>query len=86
MGALLRFVFTCLGVAALMFVVGAFRAPSGFDWRGVPPATWLTGLGIALGCGCFVALVELLGNLFGPRRGKLGRREKWSVWDHINIP
>ncbi|MGH1558221.1 hypothetical protein ACRAWD_11300 [Caulobacter segnis] len=39
-----------------------------------------------LASGGFVALVELLANRFGPRRGKLGRREKWSVWDHINIP
>ncbi len=86
MGALCRFVFTCVGVAALMLVTVMFRAPSGFDWRDVSPTAWLSGLGIVLASGCFVALVELLANRFGPRRGKLGRREKWSVWDHINIP
>lgn len=86
MGALRRFVFTCAGVAALMLLAIMFRAPSGFDWRNVSPATWLNGLGIVLICGCFVALVKLLANQFGRRRGKLGRREKWSVWDHVNIP
>lgn len=86
MGALRRFIFTCVGVAALMLVAVVFRAPSGFDWRDVSPTSWLSGLGIVLASGCFVALVELLANRFGPRRGKLGRREKWSVWDHINIP
>jgi hypothetical protein len=86
MCALRRFVITSLGVLVLVFVVGAFRAPSNFDWRHAPMATWLTGLGIALGCGLFVALVELLGNLFAPKRGRFGRREQSSIWDHISIP
>lgn len=86
MGALRWFVVTCIGVAVLMLVTVTFRAPSGFDWRHVSPAAWLSGIGIFLASGCFVALIELLANRFAPRRGKLGRREEWNVWDHIDIP
>lgn len=86
MGAPRRFAFTCVGVAALLFVMVAFRAPPGIDWREVSLITWLRGLGVTLVGGCFVALVELMVNRFRPRRGRFGRREAGSIWDHINIP
>jgi hypothetical protein len=83
MGTLLRFAVTSLVVLLLIFVMVAFKAPAGFDWQHVPAATWLTGLGVALGCGFIVAVIELICNLFAPRRGKFGRREPSSIWDHM---
>jgi hypothetical protein len=86
MGALLRFAITSLVVLVLVLMKVVFDAPSGFDWRHVPAATWLTTFGIALGCGVAVALIEVICNLFAPRRGRFGRREPSSIFDHINIP
>ena len=79
----LRFAVTSLGVAVLIFVVAAFKAPSGFDWRHVSATTWLTGGGVAMGCGFVLALIELIYNLFAPKRGKLGSRRSFSIWDYI---
>lgn len=83
MGTLFRFAVTSLGVLVLIFVTAIFGAPSGFEWRHVPAATWLTVFGVALGCGFVVALIELMCNLFAPRRGRFGRRQPSSIWDHF---
>jgi len=81
MGTLFRFAVTSLGVLVLIFMMAIFGAL--FDWRHVPAATWLTVFGVALGGGFVVALIELMCNLFAPRRGRLGRRQPSSIWDHF---